>query len=118
MGIVELLCASVMALSLGDTPQNAEFACKNMSHLVTEAEKNELDPALLVSLIHHAGALACVDGVAYAPHRGVDVKSWDVDFYLCSLYKIYGPHLGVLYAKREHLERAANNNHSFLENKQ
>ncbi len=53
MGIVELLCASVVALSLGDTPQNAEFACKNMSHLATEAEKNELDPALLVSLIHH-----------------------------------------------------------------
>ena len=75
------------------------------------------DIPALVSLIHHAGALACVDGVAYAPHRGVDVKSWDVDFYLCSLYKIYGPHLGVLYAKREHLERAANNNHSFLENK-
>jgi selenocysteine lyase/cysteine desulfurase len=64
--------------------------------------------------VHAAGALVCVDGVAYAPHRVLDVKAWDVDFYLCSLYKLYGPHLSLLYGKREHLERAANNNHYFL----
>jgi len=64
--------------------------------------------------VHAAGALVCVDGVAYAPHRALDVKAWDVDFYLCSLYKLYGPHLSLLYGKREHLERAANNNHYFL----
>ena len=48
-----MLCMSVVALSLGDTPENAKFACENMEHLVKEAEKNDLDPALLVSLIHH-----------------------------------------------------------------
>ena len=64
--------------------------------------------------IHAAGALVCVDGVAYAPHRAIDVKAWDVDFYLCSLYKLYGPHLSLLYGKSEHLARAANNNHFFL----
>ena len=73
------------------------------------------DAAALVRAIHDAGALACVDGVAYAPHRAIDVKAWDVDFYLCSTYKLYGPHLALLYGKREHLERAAALNHFFLE---
>ncbi|MDD9992672.1 MAG: aminotransferase class V-fold PLP-dependent enzyme [Rhodospirillales bacterium] len=69
----------------------------------------------LVRMIHDAGALACVDGVAYAPHRAIDVKAWDVDFYLCSTYKLYGPHLALLYGKRAHLERAAPLNHFFLD---
>ncbi|KAL8753867.1 MAG: hypothetical protein Q9199_004748, partial [Rusavskia elegans] len=44
------------------------------------------------------GAMLCVDGVAYAPHREVDVKSLGVDFYSFSWYKVYGPHIAVLYA--------------------
>lgn len=74
------------------------------------------DVATIVQHVHDAGALACVDGVAYGPHRAIDVKAWNVDFYLCSLYKLYGPHLGLLYGKREHFEKAANINHFFLEN--
>ena len=73
------------------------------------------DISLLVDRIHDAGAMACVDGVAYAPHRPIDVKLWDVDFYFCSLYKIYGPHLGIFYAKKEHIENATGNNHYFLD---
>ena len=73
------------------------------------------DVPALVRMIHDAGALACVDGVAYAAHRAIDVKAWDVDFYLCSTYKLYGPHLALLYGKREHLERAAPLNHFFLD---
>ena len=69
----------------------------------------------LVRMIHDAGALACVDGVAHAPHRAIDVKAWDVDFYLCSTYKLYGPHLALLYGKRAHFERAAPLNHFFLD---
>lgn len=45
------------------------------------------------------GALLCVDGVAYAPHREVDVKDLDVDFYSFSWYKVYGPHVAIMYAK-------------------
>ncbi len=59
-------------------------------------------------------ALICVDGVAFAPHRRVDVAALDVDFYALSLYKVYGPHLGVLFGKREHLLRAAGQNHDFV----
>ncbi len=73
------------------------------------------DVPALVRMIHDAGALACVDGVAYAAHRLIDVKAWDVDFYLCSTYKLFGPHLALLYGKREHLERAAPLNHFFLD---
>lgn len=72
------------------------------------------DVAEITRRVHAAGALVCTDGVAYAPHRAIDVKAWDVDFYLCSLYKLYGPHLSLLYGKREHLARAHNNNHYFL----
>ncbi|KAJ6020397.1 hypothetical protein N7540_005901 [Penicillium herquei] len=43
-------------------------------------------------------ALLCVDGVALAPHRQVDVKALGVDFYAFSWYKVYGPHLAQLYA--------------------
>lgn len=72
------------------------------------------DVAAVTRLVHEAGGLVCVDGVAYAPHRQLDVKAWDVDFYLCSTYKIYGPHLGLLYGKREHLLRARAQNHYFI----
>lgn len=68
----------------------------------------------LTRKIHDAGALVCVDGVAYAPHRAIDVKQLDVDFYVLSLYKLFGPHVSLLYAKREHLERLPGQNHYFL----
>ena len=63
---------------------------------------------------HDAGALVCVDGVACAPHRAVEVKNWDVDFYLFSFYKVFGPHMGCLYGKREHLLRAKGQGHYFF----
>ncbi len=72
------------------------------------------DVGELTRIAHEAGALVCVDAVAYAPHRALDVKTLDVDFYLVSLYKLYGPHLAMLYGKREHLLRARGLNHFFI----
>ena len=72
------------------------------------------DTAGLVRRIHAAGALACVDGVACAPHRRVDVRALDADFYFLSLYKVFGPHVGLLYGKRERLREAAGQNHFFI----
>jgi len=60
----------------------------------------------IAAAVHAVGGLVCVDGVAYAPHGSVDVKDLDVDFYLFSLYKTYGPHLGVMYGKKELLRKA------------
>ena len=50
-----------------------------------------------------AARMICVDGVAYAPHRAIDVQALDVDFYVFSLYKTYGPHLAVMYGRHDHL---------------
>ena len=69
----------------------------------------------LTQQIHDAGAWVCVDGVAFAPHRRVDVKELSVDFYLLSLYKVYGPHLGLLYVDPKRREQINNQNHFFLE---
>ncbi|MDA0305347.1 MAG: aminotransferase class V-fold PLP-dependent enzyme [Proteobacteria bacterium] len=73
------------------------------------------DAKAITRKVHDAGALVCVDGVAYAPHRAIDVKELDVDFYVLSLYKLFGPHVSLLYAKRQHLERLPAQNHYFLD---
>lgn len=55
-----------------------------------------------ISAAAHAAspaALVCVDAVAYAPHRPVDVEDLGVDLYAFSWYKVYGPHVAVLYAR-------------------
>lgn len=57
----------------------------------------------LSRFVHERGAKICVDGVAYAPHRAVDVQDLDVDYYAFSFYKTYGPHFAVLYGKHEEL---------------
>jgi len=72
------------------------------------------DAKAITRKVHDAGALVCIDGVAYAPHRAIDVKDLDVDFYVLSLYKVFGPHVSLLYAKRQHLERLPGQNHYFL----
>jgi cysteine desulfurase family protein (TIGR01976 family) len=60
---------------------------------------NDLQAA--IALARGAGALVFVDAVAYAPHALIDVRLLDCDFLVCSPYKFYGPHLGVLYGKRD-----------------
>src|SRR5271165_5267103 len=59
----------------------------------------------IIRLAHAAGALAYVDAVHYAPHGLIDVTALDCDFLVCSTYKFFGPHMGVLFGKREHLQR-------------
>jgi cysteine desulfurase family protein (TIGR01976 family) len=61
--------------------------------------------AEITKLAHAAGALMFVDAVHYAPHGLIDVKALDCDFLVCSPYKFFGPHMGTLYGKREHLQR-------------
>jgi selenocysteine lyase/cysteine desulfurase len=59
----------------------------------------------IVRLAHAAGALAYIDAVHYGPHGLIDVAALDCDFLVCSTYKFFGPHMGVLFGKREHLKR-------------
>jgi cysteine desulfurase family protein (TIGR01976 family) len=57
-----------------------------------------------IDAAHAAGALVFVDAVHYVPHALVDVRALDCDFLSCSAYKFYGPHIGVLYGKRDLLQ--------------
>jgi cysteine desulfurase family protein (TIGR01976 family) len=59
----------------------------------------------IVRLAHSFGALVYVDAVHYGPHGLIDVAGLDCDFLVCSTYKFFGPHMGVLFGKREHLQR-------------
>lgn len=61
--------------------------------------------AEIVRLARQAGALSYIDAVHYPPHGLIDVRALDCDFLVCSTYKFFGPHMGVLYGKREHLKR-------------
>jgi cysteine desulfurase family protein (TIGR01976 family) len=61
--------------------------------------------AEITRLAHAAGAMTYIDAVHYAPHGLMDVKDLDCDFLVCSPYKFFGPHMGTLYGKRDHLER-------------
>ncbi len=71
----------------------------------------------ICKLAHNKNIIVIGDGVSYAPHGFPDVKELDVDFYTFSLYKTYGPHLGLLYGKEEILKELPNQNHEFLNGK-
>ncbi|MBT8192737.1 MAG: cysteine desulfurase-like protein [Acidimicrobiia bacterium] len=60
-------------------------------------------PAVAERVRSLSPALLFVDAVHCAPHRSIDVKAWDADFLVASAYKFYGPHIGALYARSEHL---------------
>ncbi len=71
------------------------------------------DIAAIAKLVHAAGARLAVDAVSYAPHMIADMKALGGDFYYFSLYKVYGPHQGLMYVQRDSLERIANQGHYF-----
>ena len=61
--------------------------------------------ASIARAAHAVGAWLWVDAVHYGPHGPIDVQAIDCDFLVCSSYKFYGPHQGLLYGRRELLER-------------
>jgi len=63
------------------------------------------DLAAISRAAHAAGAWLWVDAVHYGPHGPIDVRAIECDFLVCSSYKFYGPHQGILYGRRELLER-------------
>ncbi len=72
--------------------------------LASNAVGTVTDVARITRAAHGAGALVWVDAVHYAPHGSIDVRDLDCDFLVASAYKFFGPHTGLLYGKREHLE--------------
>jgi cysteine desulfurase family protein (TIGR01976 family) len=73
-----------------------------------------VDLPAVVKLAHAAGARVVADGVAFAPHRAIAVDAWDVDWYVYSTYKVFGPHLAVLYGRDDALAELPGPNHDFI----
>ena len=57
----------------------------------------------IADMVHSVGAELFVDAVHYAPHRSIDVSEWNCDYLVCSAYKFFGPHIGVLYGRPERM---------------
>ncbi len=92
------------------TPRTRLVVCTQTSNIF-----GQLIPiATIAACAHRHGADVCIDGVAFAPHRLVDVREWDVDYYVFSLYKVFGPHAAVLYGKYDRLLALANQSHHFV----
>jgi cysteine desulfurase family protein (TIGR01976 family) len=81
-------------------PRTRVVAVTHCSNLVGSI----VDAAEVCRLARQAGALSYIDAVQYAAHGTIDVRALDCDFLVCSSYKFFGPHLGILYGKRERLE--------------
>ena len=110
-------------------PESLELEISDLNKLLTKRTKlvavthasnilGSINPIReIAKTVHKAGALICVDGVAYAPHRRIDVRKLDVDFYVFSWYKTYGPHLAVMYGKYNQLYKMDGINHYFFTKK-
>ncbi len=59
----------------------------------------------IIKEAHAAGAQVYVDAVHYAPHGPIDIQDLDCDFLVCSAYKFFGPHVGILYGRYEILDQ-------------
>ncbi|KAI1098014.1 PLP-dependent transferase [Jackrogersella minutella] len=101
------------------SPRTRLVTCTHASNVLGTIH----DVKAIAGVVHTVPqALLCVDGVSYAPHRPVDVKELGVDFYVLSWYKIFGPHVAMLYGSREAQEKMHTLGHFFnssatLENK-
>ena len=78
----------------GKTKMVAIGAASNALGTITDVRR-------AAELAHSVGAQIFIDAVAYAPHELTDVRQLDCDFLSCSAYKFYGPHLGVLFGRRD-----------------
>ena len=70
--------------------------------------------AKVAQRVHAVGGRLCVDGVAYAPHRLVDVQASEADVYVFSFYKVFGPHYAVMWGKYDFLFSLPGLNHYFI----
>ncbi|RAL62753.1 hypothetical protein DID88_004595 [Monilinia fructigena] len=101
------------------TPESLEPLLSSKTALVTLTHASNIlgtihDIRAISTLVHTIpNALLCVDGVAYAPHRPIDVQSLNIDIYAFSWYKVYGPHISLLYASPRALPTLKSLGHFF-----
>ncbi len=73
--------------------------------LTSNAIGSIVDVAAAAKIAHAAGAEIFLDSVHYGPHGLIDVQAFDCDYLVCSGYKIFAPHMGFLWGRRELLEK-------------
>lgn len=107
-------------------PDSFELELDGLKDLLTDRTKlvcvthasnilGTINPIAEISAIAHAaGAEVVVDGVAYAPHRAIDVKALGCDYYIFSSYKVFGPHFAVMWAPNDKLLALDNIYHFFM----
>ncbi|KAK8138455.1 hypothetical protein PG984_001835 [Apiospora sp. TS-2023a] len=88
------------------TPKTRLVTCTHASNILGTIT----DVKAIAATVHAAvpGALVCVDGVAYAPHRPLDLADLGVDVYCFSWYKVYGPHISMMYARQATAQQPQN----------
>jgi cysteine desulfurase family protein (TIGR01976 family) len=100
------ICEADCTLDLEDLRRKLNEKTKLVAVGYASNAVGTINPVAEISkLAHAAGALVYIDAVHFAPHGLIDVKALDCDFLVCSPYKFFGPHMGTLYGKREHLQR-------------
>ncbi len=84
--------------------------------LASNALGSIVDVAAAARVAHASGAEIFLDAVHYGPHGLIDVQAFDCDYLVCSGYKIFGPHMGFLWGRRELLERLPTFREDFIPN--
>jgi len=107
----ETLTCSLDQLDELLSERTAIVAFPHVSNLLGEI----VDISAIINLAHEAGAKVVADGVAFAPHRAMDVASWGVDWYAYSTYKVYGPHMGAMWGSADAVAELTGPNHFFIE---
>ncbi len=107
-------------------PTSGEASLENLKSVLNENTKlvafphvsnllgQVVDIGEITKLAHQYGAKVVVDGVAYAPHRAIDVEAWGVDWYVYSTYKVFGPHMAALFGTRQAFSELEGPNHFFI----
>ncbi len=93
-------------LKLGDLQKALERKPRLLAIGYASNSLGTINPvAKIVKMAHDAGAMVYIDAVQYAPHGPIDVQKLDCDFLISSAYKFFGTHSGILYGRRELLEK-------------
>lgn len=91
-------------------PRTRVIAFPHVSNVLGDV----VDPVAVAEIARPVGARVVVDGVAYAPHAAVDARAYGCDWYVASLYKVFGPHLSALFGAHEAFAELTGPNHFFI----
>jgi len=107
-------------------PENLELRLRDLENLLSEQTLLVAFPHVsnvlgrienakaLAKAAHAAGARIVIDGVAYAPHRAIDVADLQADWYVYSTYKVFGPHMAAMFGTNDAFAELDGPNHFFI----